>query len=53
MRKMERRQHQFDRRLWARAALMAALLRNYDRLPAGLGPDLPLKRVWVSVGSVD
>ncbi|MFN6955419.1 MAG: restriction endonuclease [Acetobacteraceae bacterium] len=49
----EARQHQFDTRLWTQADLLTALLRNYDRLPADIRRDLPLKRIWAPVRSVD
>jgi restriction system protein len=41
----------FAIRLWERAELMAALLDNYDRLPADLKAELPLRQIWVYVRS--
>ncbi len=41
----------FAIRLWERTELIAALLDNYDRLPADLKAELPLRQIWVYVRS--
>jgi restriction system protein len=45
----ESKQGYFAVRLWESRDLVEALYRNYDRLPAEIQADLPLKRVWVLV----
>ena len=37
----------FNVRLWDSEAFLNALFDNYDRLPAGLKAELPLKQVWI------
>ena len=39
----------FSVRLWDADDVLAALQRNYDRLPEELQKELPLKRVWALV----
>jgi len=39
----------FALRLWGSQDLIDAVLRNYDRLPAEIQADLPLKQVWMLV----
>ena len=39
----------FSVRLWDAAALVQAILKNYDRLPEEIRTELPLKRVWALV----
>jgi restriction system protein len=39
----------FSVRLWDAADLVAAVLRNYERLPKELQAELPLKRLWALV----
>ena len=45
----ESKQGYFAVRLWESRDLVEALYRNYERLPAEIQADLPLKRVWVLV----
>lgn len=45
----ESRQGYFTVRLWESRDLVEAIYRNYERLPAEIQADLPLKRVWVLV----
>ena len=47
--KPETRLSFFSVRLWDANDLIAAVLRNYDRLPEELQSELPLKRVWTLV----
>ena len=37
----------FNVRLWDSEAFMNALFENYDRLPAALKAELPLKQIWI------
>lgn len=45
----EARQSFFQVRLWDAADLVKAIYRTYDKLPAEIQAELPLKRVWVLV----
>lgn len=45
----ESRQGHFVVRLWDSSDLVDALYRNYERLPAEIQAELPLKRVWMLV----
>jgi restriction system protein len=45
----EARQLFFEVRLWDAGDVVAALLEHYDRLPADLRAELPLKRIWALV----
>ena len=45
----EARQSHFVVRLWDSRDLVQALYRNYERLPAEIQAELPLKRVWMLV----
>ena len=45
----ESRQGHFMVRLWDSRDLVGAIYRNYERLPAEIQADLPLKRVWMLV----
>lgn len=45
----EARQSFFTVRLWDSAVLVEAVLRTYDRFPAELQAELPLKRIWALV----
>lgn len=45
----EARLSYFAVRLWDAAELVAAVLRNYERLPEELQAELPLKRIWALV----
>lgn len=45
----ESKQGYFAVRLWESRDLVQAIYRNYERLPAEIQADLPLKRVWVLV----
>ncbi len=45
----EARQSFFSVRLWDADDLIAAIERNYDRLPKELQNELPLKRIWALV----
>jgi restriction system protein len=36
-------------RLWESRDLVEAVYRNYDRLPAEIQAELPLKKVWMLV----
>ena len=36
-------------RLWDSSDLVRAIYQNYDRLPAEIQAELPLKQVWVMV----
>jgi restriction system protein len=45
----EARQGHFTVRLWDSRDLVEAIYRNYERLPAEIQADLPLKRVWMLV----
>ncbi len=45
----EARQETFKIRLWDQNDLVAAVYRTYERLPAELQAELPLKRVWMLV----
>ena len=36
-------------RLWDSSDLVGAIYRNYERLPAEIQAELPLKRVWMLV----
>ena len=39
----------FSVRLWESRDLVEAIYRNYDRLPAEVQAELPLKKVWMLV----
>jgi restriction system protein len=45
----EAKQSHFFVRLWDSKDLVEAIYRNYERLPAEIQADLPLKRVWMLV----
>lgn len=45
----EARQGHFTVRLWDNRDLVEAIYRNYERLPAEIQAELPLKRVWMLV----
>jgi restriction system protein len=45
----EAKQSHFFVRLWDSKDLVEAIYRNYERLPAEIQADLPLKRVWMMV----
>jgi restriction system protein len=45
----EARQGHFSVRLWDSDDLVEAIYRNYERLPAEIQAELPLKRVWMLV----
>ena len=45
----ESKQGHFTVRLWNSSDLVGAIYRNYDRLPAEIQAELPLKQVWVLV----
>ena len=45
----EARQGYFSVRLWESRDLVEAIYRNYERLPAEIQAELPLKRVWMLV----
>ena len=42
-----RKSSYFNVRLWDSEAFLNALFQNYDRLPAALKAELPLKQVWI------
>ena len=48
----ESKQGHFTVRLWDSSDLVEAIYRNYDRLPAEIQAELPLKRVWMLVAEV-
>jgi len=45
----EARQSHFSVRLWESRELVEAIYRTYDRLPAEIQAELPLKRIWMLV----
>lgn len=45
----EARQSHFSVRLWESRDLVEAIYRNYERLPAEIQAELPLKRIWALV----
>lgn len=45
----EARQHSLRIRLWDQSDLVDAIYRTYERLPAEIQAELPLKRVWMLV----
>lgn len=45
----EARQSFFTVRLWDSGDLLQAILKNYDKFPADLQAELPLKRIWALV----
>jgi restriction system protein len=45
----EARQGHFSIRLWDSGDLVEAVYRTYERLPAEMKAELPLKRVWMLV----
>ncbi|MEN6407171.1 MAG: restriction endonuclease [Thermoguttaceae bacterium] len=45
----EARQSFFTVRLWDSGDLLQAILKNYEKLPADLQAELPLKRIWALV----
>src|SRR5262249_30670238 len=42
----EAREHHFKTRLWGKEELVNAVLSHYERLPADLRTQIPLKRIW-------
>jgi restriction system protein len=46
---IEAKQGHFSVRLWESRDLVEAVYRNYDRLPAEIQAELPLKKVWMLV----
>ncbi|MBN1546011.1 MAG: restriction endonuclease [Syntrophaceae bacterium] len=46
---VESKQSHFSVRLWDSSNLVEAIYRNYERLPAEIQAELPLKRVWMLV----
>lgn len=46
---VESKQGYFSVRLWESRDLVEAIYRNYERLPAEIQAELPLKRVWMLV----
>ncbi|MEI6321153.1 MAG: restriction endonuclease, partial [Pseudomonadota bacterium] len=49
----EARQGHFTVRLWESRDLVEAIYRTYEKLPAEIQADLPLKRVWMLVQEGD
>ena len=49
----ESKQGHFTVRLWDSSDLVTAIYRNYDRLPAEIQAELPLKQVWTLVPDED
>lgn len=49
----ESKQGYFSIRLWESRDLVEAVFRNYERLPAEIQAELPLKRIWMLVGESD
>ena len=49
----EARQSHFSVRLWESRDLVEAIFRTYDRLPAEIQAELPLKQVWMLVPKVE
>lgn len=47
--RQEAKQGHFMVRLWDSSDLVGAIYRNYERLPAEIQAELPLKRVWMLV----
>jgi len=45
----EARQSHFSVRLWESKDLVEAMYRTYEKLPAEVQAELPLKRVWMLV----
>ena len=45
----ESRQAHFSIRLWDSRDLLEAIYRSYERLPAEIQAELPLKQVWMLV----
>ena len=45
----ESKQGHFSIRLWESKDLVEEIYRNYERLPAEIKAELPLKRVWTLV----
>ena len=45
----EARQGHFTVRLWDSKQLVNAIYRNYERLPAEVQAELPLKQMWILV----
>ena len=45
----ESKQSHFMVRLWDSSNLVEAIYRNYERLPAEIQAELPLKRAWMLV----
>ena len=45
----ESRQQHFSIRLWDSRDLLEAIYRSYERLPAEIQAELPLKQVWMLV----
>ena len=48
----ESRQAHFSIRLWDSRDLLEAIYRSYERLPAEMRRELPLKQVWMRVSEV-
>lgn len=49
----EAKQGHFTVRLWESSDLVEAIYRNYEKLPAEIQAELPLKRVWMLVTDSD
>lgn len=49
----EARQHVFRIRLWDQTQVIEALMRNYEKIPAEIQAELPLKRIWVLLPKED
>ena len=49
----EAKQSHFTVRLWESRDLVEAVYRTYERLPAEIQAELPLKRVWMLVQEGD
>jgi restriction system protein len=45
----EAKQSHFMIRLWESRDLVNAILQNYEKMPAEIQAELPLKRVWTLV----
>lgn len=45
----EARQSFFTVRLWDSGELLQAIVKNYDKFPADLQAELPLKKIWALV----
>lgn len=47
--RQEARQHAFKVRLWDQSDVVRGIYRTYDKLPAEIQADLPMKHVWMLV----